>query len=167
MQNLELASKSKKNPSPARYDGPCPYECDDPRCANYSEPNPDCGGTPEPTPQVSITSVQDAANRSMMINSFQSLAVNFVQLSTALGITDTLDINDINFENLSRSYITNDDGTGEAIVAPFKRNTSNTTINYAFAVTVDAQNIYKPYIIKTSTNQYLKYFDLDENSFLQ
>ncbi len=44
----EITSKAKKDPN-GKYAGPCPYDCDDLRCAYYSEPNPDCvtGGVPE------------------------------------------------------------------------------------------------------------------------
>lgn len=56
-ENKEI-TQSKKDSSGAnmanKYAGPCPYECDDPRCVNYSEPNPDCGGggTPEPDERI-------------------------------------------------------------------------------------------------------------------
>lgn len=156
----ETIATKKPSPSPNIYEGPCPYECDDNRCRNYEDY---CG---EETPVVSITSIQSEAITNQMITSFQSLQVNFSQLSSELGLSYTLSANDIDFQNLSRSYITNDDGVGEAIVAPFTSNSTNNSTNYAFAVTVDASHVYKPYIIKTTTNQSLKYFDLDEGYIL-
>jgi len=101
-----------------------------------------------------------------MITSFQSLNVNFAQLSSQLELSYTLSGNDIDFLNLSRSFATNDLEQGEAIVAPFKTNSSSNTTNYAFCITVDGDSIYKPFIIKATTNQSLKYFDLDEGYIL-
>lgn len=113
-----------------------------------------------------LPTVQNLNIQNDMITSFQLLNVNFTQLSSQLGLSYTLSANDIDFINLSRSFVTNDDGQGEAIVAPFKTNSSSNTINYAFCITVDADSIYKPFIIKATTNQSLKYFDLDEGYIL-
>ena len=63
-----------------------------------------------------------------MINRFNSLNVNFSKLSTALGLSYTLSANDIDFNNLKRSYITNDCEIGESVVAPFKSNSTSTSV---------------------------------------
>lgn len=133
--------------------------CSDPACAPYFS----CD---EEIPEVSITSAQNSYNLNDMTSSFQGLQVNLAQLSSELGLSYTLSSNHIDFQNISRSYVTNDGEAGEALVAPFKSNSSSNSINYAFFITVDSDSIYRPFIIKATTNQSLKYFDLDQGRIL-
>jgi hypothetical protein len=151
-----------KKPGTNKYPGPCPYPCDDPACKAYSDY---CGGSTQQD-NISLTTIQSPTDYNDITSQFQNLNVTLTDLSNELGLSYILSANDVDFQNLSRSYITNDDGVGEAIVAPFKTNSSNNITNYAFCMTVDANNIYKPFIIQSATDQYLKFFDLNEGYIL-
>jgi hypothetical protein len=103
-----------------------------------------------------------------MINRFNSLNVNFSKLSTELGLSYTLSANDIDFNNLKRSYITNDCEISESVVAPFKSNSTSTSVLYAFLLTTNpGKSFYiKPMIVRVVPNQQKKFFDLNEGYIL-
>jgi hypothetical protein len=122
--------------------------------------------TSKSIPTINLTAIRDAAIKTKMITSFQSLKVNLSLLSSTLGLSYKLDSKDIDFDNLSRSHVTNDNEVGEAIVAPFKGNSTSNLSNYVFCLTVGADSVYKPYIVQATTNQLLKYFDLNKGNIL-
>lgn len=112
---------------------------------------------------VSISAENDQATRDTMIARFNNLQVNWSALSTELGLSYTLNASNIDFNNLNRSYITNDCDDGEGIVANFYSNSSSTE-KYAFFLSRDPGKIeyVKPMIVKVIPNQQKKYFDLEE-----
>lgn len=115
-------------------------------------------------PNVVISAVTDPTVKTAMVNSFNSLTnVDFVKLSSSLGLSYTLSSNDIDFQNLTMSYDANSPDTTKAINAPFKTNFNNNAINYGFTVFKLGTNFFKPMMIKTVNNQSLKYYNLTES----
>ena len=116
--------------------------------------------TPCP-PSVQIVPVNDPLITNTMMNSFNSLNVDLSKLSTEAGLSSTITANDIDFQNLYRSYDANSPG-GIAITAPFKNNSSSNSTNYGFTLFTDGTSYIRPTLIVGKTNVHLKYFDLDE-----
>jgi len=151
-QSQDLADQ--KTVSPNLYPGPCPYQCDDPRCKAYS----DYCGT-----RLKTEAVTDINIKNTMISAFQNLPVNGVnlsELSSELGLPNVVSINDIDFDNIVMTWDENDPD-GKAITANFKTNSNSNDVGFGFSMFTNGATIIKPTIIKTSKNQYLKYYDLD------
>ena len=87
------------------------------------------------------------------------------ELSSEMGLSHTMTADSLDFVNIRMTYDANN-ADGKAIVANFKSNSNSNSIGYAFALYTDGTNYIRPTMIKTSKNQYLKYFDLTEDTVL-
>lgn len=114
-------------------------------------------------PNVSNLQITDIAIKNIMINSFNSLNVNFVTLGSNLGLGHTLTANDLDFTQIYQTYDVNNSDTGKAITVKFKTNSNSNLNNYGFTLYTDGVIYIKPTIIHSRTNQFLKYYDLTEN----
>lgn len=90
-QNVKTETALKKKPSPAKIIGPCPYECDDPRCLNYSEPSPDCGGGGTvPKPMTAIFQSVNHTQLLQLLNANDSIGVEDFFYSIALQVANQI-----------------------------------------------------------------------------
>ncbi len=109
-------------------------------------------------------SVTDVTIKNTLISTFNNLAssgVNLVELSAELGLGYTITADSIDFVNVVMTWDANDLG-GKAITANFKSNSNANNIGYGFTMFTDDTLMGKPIIIKTSKNNYLKYYSLTE-----
>lgn len=114
-------------------------------------------------PNVSDVQITNVAVKNVMINSFNSLNVNFVALGSDLGLGHTLTANDLDFTQIYQTYDVNNSDTGKAVTVRFKTNSNSNLNNYGFTLYTDGITYIKPTIIHSRTNQFLKYYDLTEN----
>lgn len=128
---------------------------------------PGCQTPPTPptiplTPRVQYTrvTVTDSSIISLMVSTFNSLAVDLPTLSTAMGLGHTLSAADINFQAPVESYDANNPSI-KAITALFTGNSNTSQYNYAFTIYTDGTNYYTPLIVQTAGNQFVRYFDLN------
>lgn len=114
-------------------------------------------------PNISDVQITNVAVKNIMINSFNSLNVNFVALGSDLGLGHTLTANDFDFTKIYQTYDVNNSDTGKAVTVRFKTNSNSNLNNYGFTLYTDGITYIKPTIIHSRTNQFLKYYDLNEN----
>jgi hypothetical protein len=100
-----------------------------------------------------------------MLTIFNSLTnVNFPELSTELGLSDSLTESDIDFVQLFKSKDMSEPDSGWAIMVNFKSNSNSNTINYGFGVCYDGANYFKPIVVKSVTNVKQQIFDLTDGT---
>lgn len=114
---------------------------------------------------------QEVTNNTLkttLISTFQNLAtsgVNLVELSNELGLSYTINADSIDFTNIVMTWDANN-AAGKAVTANFKSNSNSNNIGFGFAMYYDGTTLFEPSIIKTSKNQYLKYYDLTDGSII-
>ncbi len=109
---------------------------------------------------IVVASFEDAGIKSQMISAFQGLDVDLEELSSDLGLSGTLTINDIDFDDLYRCYNLFD-SAAKGIFAPFTSNSPNNSDNYFFFMTSFQTSLLKPIILKVTSNDVASYFDLE------
>ncbi len=130
--------------------------CSGPGC--QTPPTPPTIPLP-PRPQYTQVTVTDPTIISLMVSTFNSLAVDLPTLSTAMGLGHTLSASDINFQAPVESYDANNPSI-KAITALFTSNSNSSQYSYGFTIYTDGTNYYTPLIVQTAANQFVRYFDL-------
>jgi hypothetical protein len=126
------------------------------------------GGTQKTPVNLQTQPVTDANIKNTLTSSFQNLSSNGVdlaELSHELGLPTTINSDSIDFVNVVMIYDENNTND-TAIVANFKSNSNSNNISYAYGMYYNSSTLYEPTIIKTSKDQYLKYYDLTTDSIL-
>lgn len=109
--------------------------------------------------KVESAKINDPILSSQVQSYFENLHIDFSVLSQLMELS-SISSDSIDFVNLSRVSLRGE--SGEAIVAPFKSNSNDRDINFAFAVYLDNGNIYKSAMIKTTYDKKIEHFDMEE-----
>jgi hypothetical protein len=110
-------------------------------------------------------SVTNVTIKNIMVASFNGLTakgVNLTELSTEMGLSHTVTVNDIDFDHIVLTWDANNLG-GVAYTANFKTNSSSNPTSYGFSMFASNTTttvLNNPMMGKTLLNQYLKYYDL-------
>jgi hypothetical protein len=135
--------------------GQCPYPCTNVICKGYSSGY--CG--------INVALVlqgdSSSSNKTFMTNLFNSLTnVNFAELSSEMGLSQSITANSIDFGGAVLTYDANNDNPlAQALSCGFYQNSNSKQINYSFSYLTNGSTSV-PVIVKAVTNNYFVVYSL-------